>query len=256
MRAFAVSLCLHAAALAWLFAVRTELAERPRARPKAIFLADAALSPYRLRTPLPKQGGGGGGAGNPMPASRGPLPRPALRQFAPPSVEPRKATLLVEATIIAPEDLVLPRVDIAQYGDPFSKSLFASDGPGHGGGIGSGCCGGVGPGKGPGAGPGDGGGVTVSAASWKGVIGPVLIYKVEPEYSEEARKARQQGTVVLVVEVDTTGRPVRARVVQPLGLGLDEKALEAVSRWRFRPGRRDGQPVVVPALVEVNFRLL
>lgn len=83
-----------------------------------------------------------------------------------------------------------------------------------------------------------------------------MIYQVEPEYSEEARKAHLNGTVVLVVEVDEKGIPVNIRVTRPLGLGLDEQAVEAVNRWRFRPGRRDGRPVRVPAVIEVNFRLL
>jgi TonB family protein len=58
------------------------------------------------------------------------------------------------------------------------------------------------------------------------------------------------------VEVDSTGRVTDARVVHSLGLGLDEKAMEAVRKWRFKPGEKDGQPVTMRAEVEVNFRLL
>lgn len=85
---------------------------------------------------------------------------------------------------------------------------------------------------------------------------PVLLYKVEPEYSEEVRKAKYQGTVVVYVEVDPSGRAVNPRIVRMLGLGLDEKAIEAIKRWRFRPGYKDGKPVTVAATIEVNFRLL
>jgi TonB family protein len=85
---------------------------------------------------------------------------------------------------------------------------------------------------------------------------PQLMVKFEPEYSEEARKAKYQGTVILNVEVDSTGRVTDARVVHSLGLGLDEKAMEAVRKWRFKPGEKDGQPVTMHAEVEVNFRLL
>jgi TonB family protein len=88
------------------------------------------------------------------------------------------------------------------------------------------------------------------------VSAPSLIYKVEPEYSEEARKAKYQGVVVLYVEVDPGGRAGNLRVLNSLGLGLDEKAIDAVRKWRFRPGYKDGKPVTVVAIVEVNFRLL
>ena len=85
---------------------------------------------------------------------------------------------------------------------------------------------------------------------------PALLFKVEPEYSEEARKAKFQGTVVLYVVVDEKGQPRDLKVVRPLGLGLDEKAIEAVQKWRFRPGQLNGKPVSVAATIEVNFRLL
>jgi TonB family protein len=89
-----------------------------------------------------------------------------------------------------------------------------------------------------------------------GVSAPALVYKVEPEYSEEARKAKFQGTVMIYVVVDEKGNPRDLRVVRPLGLGLDEKAVEAVSKWRFKPGFLNGKPVSVAATIEVNFRLL
>jgi TonB family protein len=89
-----------------------------------------------------------------------------------------------------------------------------------------------------------------------GVSSPQLLFKVEPEYSEEARKAKFQGTVVLYVVVDEKGMPRDLKVVRPLGLGLDEKAIEAVTKWRFKPGYKDGRPVAVAATIEVNFRLL
>jgi TonB family protein len=89
-----------------------------------------------------------------------------------------------------------------------------------------------------------------------GVSAPSLLYKVEPEYSEEARKARYQGVVVLYVEVDPNGRAQNVRVLSSVGLGLDAKAIEAVKKWRFRPGYKDGKPVTVAAQIEVSFRLL
>jgi TonB family protein len=89
-----------------------------------------------------------------------------------------------------------------------------------------------------------------------GISPPGIVYKVEPEYSEEARKMHFQGTVKLSVVVDTEGNPRDIKVIQPLGLGLDRKAIDAVSKWRFSPGRKDGRPVPVQARIEVNFRLL
>lgn len=88
-----------------------------------------------------------------------------------------------------------------------------------------------------------------------GVSAPSLIGKVEPEYSEQARMAQCQGTVVLRLEVDPDGRPANVRVVRGLGLGLDENAIEAVRKWQFKPGYKDGQPVTVEATVQVSFRV-
>lgn len=89
-----------------------------------------------------------------------------------------------------------------------------------------------------------------------GVSKPVLVHKVEPEYSEAARKARLGGVVVLYIVIDERGHPVNPRVMTSLGSGLDEKAIEAVLKWRFEPGKKDGKPVSVAVTVEVNFRLL
>ena len=89
-----------------------------------------------------------------------------------------------------------------------------------------------------------------------GVSAPALLYKVDPEYSEEARKAKWQGTVLLSLIVDESGRAVSIKVTKPLGLGLDQKAVEAVQKWRFKPGMKDGKAVPVIASVEVSFRLL
>jgi len=89
-----------------------------------------------------------------------------------------------------------------------------------------------------------------------GVTAPVLVFKREPEYSEVARAAKYQGTVTLYVEVGPDGQAHNIRVLNGLGLGLDEKAIDAVSQWQFRPGLKDGVPVTVAATIEVNFRLL
>jgi TonB family protein len=85
---------------------------------------------------------------------------------------------------------------------------------------------------------------------------PSVLFKVDPGYSEEARKAKLSGEVLLSVVVDSEGRPQDIRVVKALGMGLDEEAIIAVRQWRFNPGRKDGNPVNVRATIAVNFRLL
>ncbi|HTM49696.1 MAG TPA: energy transducer TonB [Bryobacteraceae bacterium] len=85
---------------------------------------------------------------------------------------------------------------------------------------------------------------------------PLLVFKVDPEYSEEARKAKYSGAVLLTIEVDQAGRTRHVHVARGIGLGLDERGIEAVKHWRFKPGLKSGMPVVVRATVEVNFRLL
>ena len=194
-----------------------------------------------------------------MPASLGRAPKFALRQFTPPTavVSNPDPKLAMEPTLIGPPDVKLPNANLAQYGDPLGRIGVASNGPGVGGGIGSGKGGGIGTGLGPGFGPGEGGGIGGGVFRvGGGVSAPTLLSKVEPEYSEEARKAKYQGVVLLYVEVDPSGKAVNIRVLHSLGLGLDEKAMEAVRKWRFRPGVKDGRPVTVQAQIEVNFRLL
>ncbi|GAB4405106.1 MAG: hypothetical protein OHK0021_17260 [Bryobacter sp.] len=203
-------------------------------------------------------GGGGGGAREITPPSKGKLPKPAPKQFVPPQIaKVEEPKLVMEPTIIAQADAPLPKLNMPEMGDPFAKIRAASQGSGSGSGFGSGKGGGVGPGSGGGFGPGSGGNMGGGVYSvGGGVSAPGVLFKVEPEYSEEARKAKFQGTVLLSIVVDPSGKARDIRVLRPLGLGLDEKAIEAVSKWRFKPGMKDGVPVPVRASVEVNFRLL
>jgi TonB family protein len=244
--------------VALLFALGTNKAVQQAAKDVTQIFAPVEIAAYKPK-PNKMQGGGGGGDRSPLRAAKGKLPKPSLRQFTPPVEVPQnlQPKLAMEPTIIAPPDVPLPQVNLPNYGDPLAKLGPLSNGPGSGAGIGSGSGGGVGSGKGGGLGPGEGGGF--GGGVFKvggGVTAPTLLYKVEPEYSEEARKAKYQGTVVLYVEVDTTGRAVNPKVIRSLGLGLDEKAVEAVRKWKFKPGSKDGRPVTVIATIEVNFRLL
>src|SRR3982751_3605052 len=194
----------------------------------------ADLDPYMPKAAPKKQtmgGGGGGGDRSPLPASKGRLPKVSLRQFTTPMavVNNPNPKLTMDPSIIAPPDVNLPQVNMAQYGDPLARIGPASNGPGSGGGVGSGKGGGFGPGEGGGV----GGGVYRVGG---GVTAPALLFKKEPEYSEEARKAKYQGTVLLYIEVDPSGKATNMKVVRSLGLGLDEKAMEAVRQWKFKPG--------------------
>jgi TonB family protein len=227
-----------------------------------VTLVAPEITPYIPEMQVKKQtmgGGGGGGDRSPLPPSKGRLPRASLKQFTPPMavVNNPNPRLVMEPTIIADPNTPLPNVNLPNFGDPFAKAGPPSNGPGSGGGIGTGSGGGVGSGRGGGFGPGEGGGFGGGAFRiGGGVSAPVPIFKVEPEYSEEARKAKFQGTVLLAIVVDETGKTTNVRVIRSLGMGLDEKAMEAVMKWRFRPGYKDGKPVPVMANVEVNFRLL
>ena len=88
------------------------------------------------------------------------------------------------------------------------------------------------------------------------VSSPRLIEKVEPEYSDQARDAKLEGTVMLAGEIWEDGKAHNIRPVRCLGMGLDENAVEAIKKWVFRPGEKDGRPVRVAAQFQVSFRLV
>jgi protein TonB len=190
--------------------------------------------------------GGGGGDASKLKASTGVPPKAAKQQFTPPNVLPQQTSkLMIEPTVVA--DLKVPQN--VQLGDPLSKLMTPSNGVGVGGGIGSGSGGGVGSGHGgPGVGPG-------IFHVGDGVSAPRPIFTPEPEFSEEARKAKYQGVVVLNIVVGTDGRVHSPRVVRSLGMGLDEKAIEGVKTWKFDPSKKDGRAVAVEMNIEVAFNL-
>src|ERR1035437_971186 len=206
-------------------------------------------------------GGGGGGDHDKIPAVRGKLPKQAMEQFTPPAMVVRtneKPKLVMEPTVVIPPQVKMPTMNALNFGDPKAvlPSGPASNGTGSGGGIGSGSGGGVGAGVGPGVGQGRGG--AIGGGVFRvggGVSAPRALDAQDPEYSEEARKAKYQGTVVLWMIVDPNGAPQQVRVTRKLGMGLDEKAIEAVRKWKFEPAMKDGKPVAVQISVEVNFRL-
>jgi len=195
------------------------------------------------------KGGGGGGARQPM-VKKAELPKP-VRQFVPPTEQHFQTQLTAPASVNAD----LPDLDPSAVGAVTGLNSMA--GAGYGAGFGNGRGGGIGNGNGNGVGNGSGGGSGGGVyRPGNGVTNPVAIFKPEPQYSEEARKAKWQGSVLISLVVDEEGKPVQIKVVRPLGLGLDEKAVEAVQQWKFKPGTLAGKPVKVQAQIEVTFRLL
>lgn len=254
-----LSFAVHTVALALLGASSYWVVEhRAAVRMKIAELIPASEEDIPLPiAPGALHGGGGGGDQDKLPASHGTPPRFASEQLTPPAVIVRNEDpkLPAEPTLVGPPDLILPQSD--KYGDPMANILNPpSNGPGSGGGIGSGHGGGIGSGEGPGLGEGRGGGMGGGVYRvGGGVSAPRPIYDPDPEYSDEARKAKFQGSCVLVAIIGPDGRPHDLRVARSLGMGLDQKALDAVWKWRFVPAMRDNHPVSVQISVEVVFHL-
>jgi TonB family protein len=227
---------------------------KPRAVTRLIVPDDYPLKPAKTQA----GGGGGGGDGDVLKASVGRLPKFSMEQLTPPSAVPRNLTpkLPVEPTVIVPQDIKIAMSDMPNLGDPKSTAVIPSNGPGKLGGMGDGRLGGVGPGDGRGVGPGHEAGTgDGSFRMGKGMTAPRVIYQTDPEFSEEARKAKYQGNCLLGLVVDANGHPTKIRVLSALGMGLDEKAIESVKNWKFEPGKKDGRDVAVEIAVEVDFHL-
>src|ERR1051326_8973083 len=201
-------------------------------------------------------GGGSGGAADKIPASHGAV-RMSREQLAPPIVlqDNRAPKLAVDQNVVAPPELSAMRMK--PPGDPLSLLARPSNGPGIHGGMGGHSGTGVGTGDRSGFGSGSGGGCCegVYAAGHAGVSMPRPIYTPEPEFSEEARRVKLQGEVTLLAIIGVDGRPRNLTVARSLGMGLDEKALAAVTTWRFEPAKKDGHPVAVQMNIIVNFHL-
>ena len=229
-----------------------------------IYFTTHVISGPVIADPIPISGnsliyhgtnGGGGGNHELLPASAGDLPPATLETpIVPATVKVPNyiPKLMVDQSVEIAPDIKLPQG--GQIGDPNSPfSQWLSNGKGGPGGIGDkGCCGGVGNSVGPHAGNGPPG---VYPAGSGGVGIPVAIYSPEPSFSDEARKQKVQGIVMLLLVVGKDGRPYDIHVRQSLGMGLDERAIEAVKNWRFRPAMLNSQPVDARIAIEVNFHL-
>lgn len=256
---FALSISLHAVALALILSSGLWFSRR---QVQGLKRAPLDKSEYVSITPdvvRSLHGGGGGGDRDKVAASQGHLPKLAMQQITPPEVVERNDNpkLIAEPTVVMPPSVHLADNHLPNLGNPVSSVIGPpSNGIGAGAGIGEGPGGGIGSGAGAGLGPGLGGGYAGGVFRvGGGVSAPSPIYKPEPEYSPEARQAKLQGTVILSLIVGTDGIARGIRVARSLGMGLDERAIEAVRQWRFDPAKKDGKPVAVAVEVEVSFRL-
>jgi protein TonB len=194
--------------------------------------------------------GGGGGQKSPTPVSKGQLPKFAETQITPPKAPPMEQPKIKmpDPTIEVQKDLKMANNNMPNLGMPSSTLMGSSMGNGSGTGIGSG----NGSGLGAGSSGNFGGGLRKIGG---GVSAPVLQYAPEPEFSEEARKAKAAGNVLVNLIVDQNGHPQNVHVLRGVGMGLDEKAMEAVRLYRFKPAMENGKPVAVELNVEVNFQI-
>jgi periplasmic protein TonB len=236
------------------------------ARHQGFVKTQAALTSIDVKPwiPVAKQatetfgGGGGGGAHDILQAPKGKLPKFDQQPIVPPMVVMNDhPKLALEPAIMLPKDLQLPNNNMPNLGDPRTSVVgMASNGTGDLGGMGTGSGSGLGSGKGNGYGPGEGGGYGGGLYHvGGGVSAPQLVFAPDPEFSDEARRAKFQGVCVVSLVVDPEGNPQRVQVVRHLGMGLDQKAVAAVKQYRFKPATFEGRPVPVEVNIEVTFRI-
>jgi protein TonB len=243
------ALALHAAVIALLMVQIRAMHDRVSA-PVTVESEVLLNAPPVPLPPSAVTAGGGGGHKGPTPVTQGNPPRFVEHQMLPPEIHPvEDAKLPTPPTVEVQPDLEMAQSPLPQLGMPNSPLVGASLGNGKGGG-------GLGAGDGPGIGGGSNGGIGGAyRRPGGGVSAPEPIFTPDAEFSEEARKAKFCGNVLVYLVVDDQGRPTHVRVIKPVGLGLDEKAVEAVRQYRFKPARENGKAVAVEMNVEVNFTI-
>ncbi len=270
MELFFLILLGHVLAVPLVILITAQLRQPPEQEDNVVFINSPIYIPYEGDG---REGGGGGGGGRKelaQPAS-GRMPEPTPSQMIAPDPENPQplvpaedllAQVRVEMPIDIPQDLSLPIGDV--FAPPNNST---SAGPGSGGGIGTGRGSGVGSGTGAGVGPGSGGGMGGGSGGGigsgigpyvlgSGVKEPVVLRQPLPPYTEEARKMRAEGIVVLQAIVRKDGSVDSFKVIRGLGYGLDESAIRTIaSKWRFQPGMYKGKPVDVLVDIEVAFSI-
>jgi periplasmic protein TonB len=252
------SIAAHAGAFALIVLLFLHARNQGIVKTRATLTQIDAFLPMSAAAKQSSGGGGGGGAHDILQALKGKLPKFEQQPIVPPMVVKNDHPKLTqEAAIVMPKDLQLPNNNMPNLGDPRTSIAGpAANGTGDLGGMGTGSGGGIGSGRGNGYGPGYGGGYGGGLYHvGGGVAAPELIFAPDPEFSDEARRAKFQGVCVVSLVVDAQGNPQRVLVVRHLGMGLDQKAVEAVRHYRFKPATLQGKPVAVEVNIEVNFRI-
>jgi len=250
----AIALVVHAGIIALLIVpfLTNMLPATTQAKNK-LDVTPLDISPYMAKLPAgAKQSGGGGGANDHTntPVNKGRPPKFTPTQFAAPTLHPNpQPKLAMEATLLGPPDLKISS-SLANLGDPLAAGPGDSLGHGNGTGIGSG----TGAGLGPGEGGGTGGGMFRAGVNGVGL--PTCFYMPNPPYSDEARKAKYSGVVMVEAVITVDGRVTNPRVIRSPGLGLDESTINTMRTWRCKPVTGpNGKPVPVIVPFEVTFRL-
>ena len=259
----AIAFAAHASIIALLIAPIFVFTRPTKAINKQTNLTPIDISPYIAKLPAGADkagGGGGGGDRSPQPATKGKAPRFSMTQFTPPTavIKNPNPKLAMDPTLLGPPDLKVANPNLSNFGDPMATTVTMSNGPGGGGGIGSGEGGGIGSGSGGGLGPGEGGGTGggMFHAGVNGVGMPSCFYMPNPPYSEEARKAKYSGLVLVEAVVNLDGHLSGLRLIKSPGLGLDENTLNTLKTWRCKAATGpSGKPVPTIVTFEVNFRL-
>jgi TonB family protein len=254
----AISLMIHVFVIVLVLSlalnVHSNIAQQP-----AVFVTpvDFKLSIPPMMLPVARLagGGGGGGAHEMVEAVEAKLPTIVrLQTMAPRVIRVDQPKLSIEPSmqVKMPENNDLPVLGVTD-----SKQIsLASQGRGSGSGLGQGLGGGIGAGHGSGTGPGSGGGYGGGLMNvGGGVAAPEVLHSVEPEFTEDARRANFQGSVSIKLIVDSQGNPQNVQLVHPLGMGLDQKAIEAVRQYKFKPAMYQGHPVSVQIVIEMSFHL-
>ncbi|MGB7191610.1 MAG: energy transducer TonB [Acidobacteriaceae bacterium] len=245
------------ALIAWLaLAARRQMVITPK--PKVVPIEIRPFIPMTVATPKPMGGGGGGGTHSVVEPTKGHLPRMEPKPIVQPQIlridHPK---LAVQPAVMMPKQVNIPDNKMPDIGVPQSTQVaVASQGAGSNSGFGQGSGGGIGAGGGNGVGIGSGGGYGGGVMSvGGGVSAPQLVHSVDPEFTDAARRANLQGIVSIQLIVDSRGNPQNIRVVRHLGMGLDQKAIEAVRQYKFSPAVYQGHPVAVQMVINVSFHL-
>lgn len=266
----ALSSTLHAAIAAGFVLLGT----LGMARPQALVAAADKNEMRLVFLVAPGPGGGGGGGGRSEPTPPPPAERKGVEKMRspvpvrrpPPPVDPPVIVRPVEPPPVKVEPVVAPVVPVAA--DPRDRAGVPwiakepppqeteSQGPGAGGGTGNGQGTGIGQGDGAGIGPGSGGGTGGGPyRPGTGITAPAILREVKPDYTEEGRRRHLEGDVVLEIVVKSDGSVGSVKLLQGLGAGLDQRAIDAVRQWRFSPAKRHGVPVDVMVEVAMEFKL-